>query len=214
MTALIGTVTSDFPVMLPRFAAVTREMPAHVGVCAPHGINGYRVIGGVYPASRKARNPRMLAVSEARVGMSMRLPAVAPTLIAASAAMLIVGVFDRFSLPSQRDRAGGAQSKYAGAGDGHLVTRVFGDQADRGADHRGYWGTCTPALGPGGGRNGRLGGHWDRYAGQPPARSPDAIHSDGASSGLQSGVSDSDGDDVPTEMDRQACRLGGVVQWR
>jgi MFS family permease len=93
MMALIGTFTYEFSVILPLFSEFTLNAGAsgYAALTASMGVGA--VIGGLYTASRKVRDPRMLVISAAFFGVSMLLTAASPTLLVACAAMVIVGFF-------------------------------------------------------------------------------------------------------------------------
>ena len=91
MMALIGTFTYEFNVILPLFAEFSLDAgpSGYATLTASMGIGA--VIGGLYTASRQARDPQLLVVSAVLFGSSMLLTAMAPTLVLASGAMVIVG---------------------------------------------------------------------------------------------------------------------------
>jgi MFS family permease len=91
MMAIIGTFTYEFSVILPLFSEFTLNTGAsgYAALTSSMGIGA--VIGGLYTASRKSRNPQMLVISAACFGISMFLTAAAPTLVVACGAMVLVG---------------------------------------------------------------------------------------------------------------------------
>ncbi len=91
MMALIGTFTYEFTVILPLFSEFSLKAGSsgYATLTASMGIGA--VIGGLYTASRQAREPQMLVTSAVLFGASMLLTAAAPTLVLASVAMVIVG---------------------------------------------------------------------------------------------------------------------------
>lgn len=93
MMAIIGTFTYEFSVILPLFATFTFGTggSGYAALTAAMGIGA--VVGGFYTASRRRGSPRMLVVSASLFGLSMLLTAVAPTMITAFGALIIVGFF-------------------------------------------------------------------------------------------------------------------------
>lgn len=91
MMAIIGTFTYEFQVILPLFATFTLGEGAtgYAALTSAMGVGA--VVGGLYTASRKARDPRQLVVSAALFGGSMLLTAAAPTLTVAIGTMILVG---------------------------------------------------------------------------------------------------------------------------
>jgi MFS family permease len=93
MMAIIGTFTYEFTVILPLFAEFTlgNGETGYAMLTAGMGIGA--VVGGLYTASRKARDPKTLVRSAALFGGSMFLLAAAPNLALAIGAMIVVGFF-------------------------------------------------------------------------------------------------------------------------
>lgn len=116
MVAIVGTLTFEFPVILPLLAEFTFH----------NGTNGYAlltsamgfgaIIGGLLSANQKKSNFRMLSLMSLLFGISVCIVAFTPTLIVAMIAMVVVGVFavnftatattilQMESLPSMRGR--------------------------------------------------------------------------------------------------------------
>ena len=91
MMALIGTFTYEFTVILPLFSEFSLEAGSsgYATLTASMGVGA--VVGGLYTASRRARDPQLLVTSSVLFGASMLLTAAAPSLMLASVAMLVVG---------------------------------------------------------------------------------------------------------------------------
>ena len=93
MMAIIGLFTYEFSVVLPILAEFTFHTGAsgYAALTAAMGIGS--VVGGLYTASRKSRNPRMLVVSAFLFGVSVLMTALSPTIAVAFLAMIVVGFF-------------------------------------------------------------------------------------------------------------------------
>ncbi len=93
MMAIIGTFTYEFSVILPLFAefSLHRAATGYAALTAAMGIGA--VIGGLYTASRTARDPKAMVVSAFLFGVSMLMIAASPTLPVAFMAMVVVGFF-------------------------------------------------------------------------------------------------------------------------
>ena len=91
MMAIIGTFTYEFQVILPLFATFTLGEGATGYAVLTSAMGVGAVAGGLYTASRKARDPRQLVVAAALFGGSMLLTAAAPTLTVAIGTMIVVG---------------------------------------------------------------------------------------------------------------------------
>ena len=93
MMAIIGTFTYEFSVILPLLAQFTFEAGAsgYAALTAAMGIGA--VIGGLYTASRRPSGPGTLVISACLFGLSVLLTAVAPSLVLAFCALIVVGFF-------------------------------------------------------------------------------------------------------------------------
>jgi MFS family permease len=93
MMAIIGTFTYEFSVVLPLFSEFTFKTGAsgYAALTAAMGIGA--VVGGLYTASRRQSTARMLVISAALFGASVVFAAIAPSLVVAMLAFVIVGFF-------------------------------------------------------------------------------------------------------------------------
>jgi MFS family permease len=93
MMAIIGLFTYEFSVVLPILAEFTFHTGAsgYAALTAAMGIGS--VAGGLFTASRKSRNPRMLVISAFLFGVSVLMTALSPTIAVAFLAMIVVGFF-------------------------------------------------------------------------------------------------------------------------
>jgi MFS family permease len=91
MLAIVGTLTYEFPVILPLVAQFTFHNLAtgYAALTAAMGIGA--VIGGLFTANRKKNSPRQLVLAALFFGISMMLVAFSPTLSLAIVAMVLVG---------------------------------------------------------------------------------------------------------------------------
>jgi MFS family permease len=93
MMAIVGTFTFEFSVVLPLFSEFTFEAGAsgYAALTAAMGVGA--IVGGLFTAGRRTSTPRMLVVSASLFGLSVILASIAPTLILAVGALVIVGFF-------------------------------------------------------------------------------------------------------------------------
>lgn len=93
MMAIIGMFTYEFSVVLPLFSEFTFETGAsgYAALTAAMGVGA--VIGGLYTAGRRTSTPGMLIVSAMLFGGSVLLAALAPTIVWACCALVVVGFF-------------------------------------------------------------------------------------------------------------------------
>jgi len=91
MLAIVGTLTYEFPVILPLVAQFTfHNLEAgYAGLTAAMGVGA--VIGGLFSANRKITSPRILITASVFFGISMFAVAFSPTLLVAMFAMVLVG---------------------------------------------------------------------------------------------------------------------------
>ena len=91
MMALVGTLTYEFQVSLPALVTDTfGDGATALGwITAAMGVGA--VVGGLVSASRHATGIRPLVVSSAAFGVATALTAIAPTVQAAAASLLLVG---------------------------------------------------------------------------------------------------------------------------
>lgn len=91
MLGIVGTLTYEFPVILPLVAQFTFHNLAigYAQLTAAMGIGA--VIGGLFTASRKEISPNMLILTSVFFGISMFAAAISPTLLMATLAMVLVG---------------------------------------------------------------------------------------------------------------------------
>lgn len=91
MLALVGTLTYEFPVILPLVAQFTFHNlnTGYAALTAAMGCGA--VVGGLFTANRKATTPHMLIWTALGFSISMFLVALAPTLTIAIAGMVLVG---------------------------------------------------------------------------------------------------------------------------
>jgi MFS family permease len=93
MMVLIGALSYEFSVTLPLMARFTLhgEAGTYAALTAAMGIGA--VIGGIYTASRRKAGPRTLVISAALFGSTILMTAIAPNLILALLALVLVGFF-------------------------------------------------------------------------------------------------------------------------
>lgn len=93
MMVLIGALSYEFSVTLPLMARYTLhgEAGTYAALTAAMGIGA--VIGGIYTAGRRNAGPRTLVISAALFGSTILLTAIAPNLILALLALVLVGFF-------------------------------------------------------------------------------------------------------------------------
>jgi len=93
MMAIVGTLTYEFGVVLPLLAEFTFHSGpgGYAALTAAMGVGA--VIGGLYTAGRGQGTSRKLAISSFFFGVSVLLVAIAPGLLLAVAAMVVVGFF-------------------------------------------------------------------------------------------------------------------------
>jgi MFS family permease len=93
MMAIIGTFTYEFSVVLPLFSEFTFDggPGAYAAMTAAMGAGA--VVGGLYTAGRATTSAAALSISAALFGGSVLLTSLAPTLLIAVAALLIVGFY-------------------------------------------------------------------------------------------------------------------------
>lgn len=91
MLAIVGTLTYEFPVILPLVAQFTFHNleTGYAALTAAMGIGA--VVGGLFTANRIKNSPQKLILASIFFGISMVLVALSPTLITAIAAMVLVG---------------------------------------------------------------------------------------------------------------------------
>lgn len=91
MLAIVGTLTYEFPVILPLVAQFTFHnlSAGYAALTAAMGLGA--VAGGLFTANRKKNSSRMLIIASIFFGVSMCIVAVAPTLWIAMAGMILVG---------------------------------------------------------------------------------------------------------------------------
>ena len=91
MLAIVGTLTYEFPVILPLVAQFTFHN-LEVGYAVLTSAMGLgAVIGGLFVATRKKTSPRMLILASLFFGISMIAVAFSPTLVIACIGMIFVG---------------------------------------------------------------------------------------------------------------------------
>ncbi len=93
MMAIIGTFTYEFSVSLPIFAETTFAGGASAYAAMTAAMGAGAVVGGLYTASRPSNAGPLLARAAAFFGVAVLLTAVAPTLLLAIVALLVVGFF-------------------------------------------------------------------------------------------------------------------------
>ena len=93
MMAIVGTFTFEFSVVLPLFSEFTFNAGAsgYAALTAAMGIGA--IVGGLFTAGRRTSTPRMLVISASLFGLSVILASIAPNLILAVGALVIVGFF-------------------------------------------------------------------------------------------------------------------------
>jgi len=93
MMAIIGTLTYEFSVILPLFAEFTFHGGAggYAALTVAMGLGS--MVGGLYTASRKKTRPIMLLWAALLFGVTMLVAAIAPNLVLALLAMVLVGFF-------------------------------------------------------------------------------------------------------------------------
>ena len=93
MMVLIGTLSYEFAVSIPLLAQFTFHSGAtgYAWLTSAMGIGA--AIGGLYTASRRKRNQTMLVIAALLFGISMIICSVAPSLVWAFIAMILVGAF-------------------------------------------------------------------------------------------------------------------------
>lgn len=91
MAVIVGTLTYEFPVILPLVAKFTFHNleNGYAQLTAAMGIGA--VIGGLFTANRKQTTPDMLISASLFFGLSMAAVAIAPTLALSLIAMVFVG---------------------------------------------------------------------------------------------------------------------------
>ncbi len=91
MMAIIGTLTYEFPVILPLVAQFSFHnlTAGYAELTAAMGIGA--IIGGLFTASRKNTSTKKLIIASILFGVSMIIASIAPTLLLANAAMIFVG---------------------------------------------------------------------------------------------------------------------------
>ncbi len=93
MMALIGTLTYEWPVVLPLLARFSLDGTAadYAALVTSMGIGAS--IGGIVASRRRSVTPAMISLAALLVGMAVFLVALAPTLTWALLAMALVGFF-------------------------------------------------------------------------------------------------------------------------
>ncbi|HQY31006.1 MAG TPA: MFS transporter, partial [Thermomicrobiales bacterium] len=91
MMGIVGMLTYEFSVTLPLLSEFTLGAGAsgYALLTAAMGIGA--VVGGLYTAGRRRTGPLLLALSSFLFGVSVLLVAIAPNIVLATAAMVIVG---------------------------------------------------------------------------------------------------------------------------
>jgi MFS family permease len=92
MMAVIGTLTYEFPVVLPILASKSFHADAggYSFLMAAMGIGA--VVGGIITANRKNATPRAIALAAFGFGVAMLLTAASPHLLIAGLCMVLVGI--------------------------------------------------------------------------------------------------------------------------
>lgn len=93
MMAIIGTLSYEFTVILPLFAQFTFHGGAGAFAALTSAMGVGSVVGGVFTASRKNSTPHTLVISAFLFGITVLLASLAPTLLFALLAMVLVGAF-------------------------------------------------------------------------------------------------------------------------
>jgi MFS family permease len=93
MMAIIGTFTYEFSVTMPLFAEFTLDSGASGYAALTSAMGVGAVVGGLYTASRRRTTPGMLVMAAAMFGVSVLLVSIAPSMVLAFAAMVVVGFF-------------------------------------------------------------------------------------------------------------------------
>jgi len=93
MMALVGTFTYEFNVILPLFARFTFHGGARTYAALNTAIGIGSIVGALISANRKKMSPRELVNAAFYFGAAMFIAALAPNIVLAMGAMVLVGLF-------------------------------------------------------------------------------------------------------------------------